>query len=193
MPTGYTAAVEDGTITELEPFALRCARAFGALISMRDDAMDAPLPDEIKPFSSYYQQEAMRLADELGALEAMSLEECALAQDTAIAAAKKSSEEYVAELAQRNARHSAMAEKVRAWSPPAELGGLKAFMLEQLTISMSGPYVPEVPNPLPCGEWKASRMAELHERLERARKHLADEATRLREANEWLALLRASL
>lgn len=54
MPTGYTAAVCDGKITEFPAFALQCARAFGALITMRDDAMNAPIPEEIKPDTSYY-------------------------------------------------------------------------------------------------------------------------------------------
>ena len=35
MPTGYTAAVCSGEITEIKDFALSCARAFGALITMR--------------------------------------------------------------------------------------------------------------------------------------------------------------
>lgn len=49
MPTGYTEAVQSGEVTEFRDFALRCARAMGALIMMRDDPMDAPIPDEFKP------------------------------------------------------------------------------------------------------------------------------------------------
>ena len=47
MPTGFTCDIKDG-IT-FERFALNCARAFGALINMRDDSLDAEIPDEIKP------------------------------------------------------------------------------------------------------------------------------------------------
>jgi hypothetical protein len=193
MPTGYTAAVEDGTVTELKPFALACARAFGALISMRDDPMDAPLPERVKPLSSYYEQESSRLADELGSLEAMTPEECAAAQGAALAKEQRESAEYVAVNTVRNGRHAAMAEKVHAWEPPSELANLKTFMLQQLAVSMHEPYTPEVSERVPATEWRDSRVAFLRARLESTRKHMTDEAERLREANEWLAALRAAL
>lgn len=53
MPTGYTHGVQDGTVTEFRDFALICARAFGATILMRDDPMDAPIPDEFQS-STYH-------------------------------------------------------------------------------------------------------------------------------------------
>lgn len=53
MPTGYTYPVCEGKITEFPDFALSCARAFGALISMREEPMDAPLPDEIAASTNY--------------------------------------------------------------------------------------------------------------------------------------------
>ena len=46
MPTGYTADIQDGKITTLREYALSCARAFGALIMMRDDPHDAPIADD---------------------------------------------------------------------------------------------------------------------------------------------------
>lgn len=54
MPTGYTNRIQNGEITEFKDFALACARAFGALISMRDDALDAPMPAEILPDTKYH-------------------------------------------------------------------------------------------------------------------------------------------
>jgi hypothetical protein len=40
MPTGYTAGVADGTITEFREYALLCARAFGACIMLRDEPVE---------------------------------------------------------------------------------------------------------------------------------------------------------
>lgn len=40
MPTGYTAGIFDGTINSFEKFAMKCSRAFGATIHMRDDSLD---------------------------------------------------------------------------------------------------------------------------------------------------------
>lgn len=51
MPTGYTAAIADGI--DFKTYALSCARAFGALVEMRDEPANAPIPEEFKP-SSYY-------------------------------------------------------------------------------------------------------------------------------------------
>ena len=53
MPTGYTASVADGRVTEFAPFALQCARAMGALIMMRDEPHDAPIPERFEA-SDYY-------------------------------------------------------------------------------------------------------------------------------------------
>ena len=54
MPTGYTARLCDGEQT-FKDFAMLCARACGALIEMREDPMDAPIPEKIKR-SSYYDE-----------------------------------------------------------------------------------------------------------------------------------------
>lgn len=37
-------------------FAMRCARNFGALIMMRDEPLDAPIPEKFEP-SGYYKKE----------------------------------------------------------------------------------------------------------------------------------------
>jgi hypothetical protein len=43
MPTGYTAKVNDGSITDLKSYALICARAFGAsLTSATTQAATSP-------------------------------------------------------------------------------------------------------------------------------------------------------
>lgn len=49
MATGYTHPVAEGTVTDFATFALDCARAFGALITIRDDPPGTPIPDEFTP------------------------------------------------------------------------------------------------------------------------------------------------
>ena len=56
MPTGYTLDLYDVKDITFEEFALRCARAFGALISMRDEPIDAPIPERFEP-SDYHLKE----------------------------------------------------------------------------------------------------------------------------------------
>lgn len=53
MANGYTYRVEDGEITSLRDFALFCARAFGAAITMRDEPLSTPLPKAFEP-DNYY-------------------------------------------------------------------------------------------------------------------------------------------
>ncbi len=51
MPTGYTADIAKG-IT-FQQYAWSCARAFGALVMMRDEPSDAPIPEAFTP-SDYH-------------------------------------------------------------------------------------------------------------------------------------------
>src|SRR4051812_42902769 len=62
MPTGLTAGIEKG-IT-FQQFVWRCARGFGALISLRDAPFDAPIPDEIE-IRSYHCDEADKARQEI--------------------------------------------------------------------------------------------------------------------------------
>lgn len=52
MPTGYTSGVAVGKVTDFREFALQCARAFGACISLSDESSDTPIPEEFKPDSA---------------------------------------------------------------------------------------------------------------------------------------------
>lgn len=68
MPTGYTA---DLTLdTPFERFAMRCARAMGACVMMRDDPMDAPIPDKWEP-DDYYRKRLEDAKAKLAAAEEM--------------------------------------------------------------------------------------------------------------------------
>ena len=59
MPNMYTADIEEKNIT-FEQYALRCSRAFDALISLHDEFLGAEIPDEIKP-SDYHLKEVQRI------------------------------------------------------------------------------------------------------------------------------------
>jgi hypothetical protein len=59
MPTGYTAKLmEEGQ--SFPEFAMRCARNFGALIMMRDESLDVPIPEQFEP-SDYYRKKLSEL------------------------------------------------------------------------------------------------------------------------------------
>lgn len=138
MPTGYAAVLLDKPETTFEQWALLCARAFGALVTMRDDDMNAPIPEELKP-STYAAEHA----------EASKVKYQKLLQMDSAAQQKYGEEKQREDIAsirrcmEQNAAQdntlNAMLAKVVKWEPPTtEHQGMKDFMLEQLRISKHG-------------------------------------------------------
>lgn len=193
MPTGYTAEVVDGKVTEFPDFALICARAFGALITMRDDPMDAPIPDEFEP-DGYYAKRVAEGLKELGNVQAMSNSE---ASDAAAKAHKEALEHRANYLRRQEAeaeRINAMLAKVRAWTPPTpDHQGMKKFMVEQLTISLPGEYAPAVPELLDGPTWRQRRIDTLAEEVARHKIEREKEVERAKTRTQWVKDLRASL
>src|SRR5687768_6886698 len=108
MPTGYTHPVVDGKITEFNDFALSCARAFGALITMRDDAMDAPIPEEFKPETNYHDDRIAADTKRMGEIQAMTLADANTAALEVHRAALASRSKYLAEKETEAGRINAM-------------------------------------------------------------------------------------
>lgn len=196
MPTGYTAPVADGKVTDFATFAMQCARAFGALIEMRDAPVDAEIPDEFKP-SGYYEKQIGQREAELRRLQSMTLEQ---AEESARADHRDAVKRWHERIAERNrtrARYEAMLAETRAWEPPTpEHEGLKKFMIEQLEESIrfdcSGGYDVE-PQPVDAATWLARQVAEASRSLDWARKYHDEEVERVRGRNQWVRDLRESL
>jgi len=66
MASGYVHKMLDDK-QDFRTFAMSCARAFGALITMRDEPADAPIPDEFKP-DPYHMERNRRGTCHRGAL-----------------------------------------------------------------------------------------------------------------------------
>jgi len=196
MPTGYTHAIEKGI--DFRTFALQCARAFGALIEMRDDPMDAPIPREFKP-STHNAEALNKAAAELLRLQSLSVEQCndeamldwitvARSRDEAIAKAEELRKKYVAMLA-----------TVNQWEPPTgDHSGLKRFMQEQIESSINGDcstsYWREMAMPPTDPEaWRDGKVAKIVRDMEYHSKADREERERTAERNEWIKALLASL
>lgn len=195
MPTGYTAAVQDGTITTLKDFAMHCARAMGALVSMRDLPASAPIPERIEP-SAYLAEAktkaAARLAN-LRAMDDMQMEiAAALDHDKRMAAWTRRH----AEQAIHRARYESMLEEVQAWLPPtAEHDNLKGFMLDQIESSIKWDLAgwEKPPRRLPAREWHAAEMKDAIRAYSDAARAHAEDLARVDRQNTWLDALRLSL
>jgi hypothetical protein len=194
MPSGYTAGVVDGKITSLRAFALSCARGMGACIMQRDDDMrEMPKKRE----AELYNVQALDAARErLGRFSAMSLKEANSL------AAKKRKEAKADDLvsAERwkleRERYNHMLEKVKAWEGAPE--GLKEFMISQLRESIrfdcsDKPYTSST-NHIKDGKtyrnWEVDRAKR---DVELRQQQLEHDVQRVKEQNEWIDKLYASL
>lgn len=195
MPTGYTDAVLTGKITGLREFALTCARAMGALIMMRDDPMDAPIPKQFAPNTEYYDE---RLADaraDLAEIMGFSPAECTAKIVEDISAAEEYRDKYLVEKDQDRSRYVAMLEKVEAWETAAD--GLKDFMLSQLRDSLKwdcdGDYIPSVPDMMSVDDWRAEKTTKIFKDIAYLQQKIGEEIQRTEERNQWLTALLESL
>jgi hypothetical protein len=168
-----------------------CARAFGALIMMRDDPWDAPVPEEFKP-SDYNAKKLAEIADELGVIEAMTDEEATALFEKEHAELIAKYESWDRDKDEKRARYESMMEKVRAWTPPsADHAPLKSFMIEQLTTSINFDCTHyERTEKVPT---KAGRIAKLKKDLEYHTKEDREERERVSGRNAWLKALRSSV
>lgn len=194
MPTGYTAAVADGTLTDFRTFALRCARNFGATIMQRDDPM-TDLPKMREP-SDYYERELAAAEAELAMLADLNAETAVPVLEAEYTKALAEHNRYVEDKVETAARYDAMAELVRAWEPPtSDHYALKRFMIDQLAESrkFDCDWRPEPPKKLAPMEWLAERTTRATTRLARAKEGHREELERCAGANAWITKLYESL
>jgi len=134
MPTGYTEDIKKG-IT-FPQFAMSCARAFGACITMRDDSTDTPIPEEFKP-SDWNLEELRKAEVTLEKLKDMTETE---AERFARVEYWQESNRIVLEIKEDRklmAQYRSMLEKVRQWQPPTlEHIEFKDFMVQQIERSI---------------------------------------------------------
>lgn len=136
MPTGYTSELMKKGM-EFKLFVLQCARDFGALISMRDDPMDAPIPEKFEP-STYSREARAKAIDKHTQLRAMTDTERISFGESEKAKSIKQAVESIEEAEMENQRLIKMRSSVSVWVPPTdEHKELKTFMLNQIDISMN--------------------------------------------------------
>ena len=194
MPTGYTSAVKDGKAT-FGQYVWSCARAFGALVMMRDEPHDAPIP-EFEP-SSRYRERAEKAESEIASLEAMSDGALEAHVGELRASVRRENVKRAETHRLERERYEAMLTMARDWDAPSpDHAGLRDFMISQLTESISfdfgsGPYAATEPGP--AGDWRAERIASLREDVARYAKHDAEERDRIASRNGWVDKLKASV
>jgi hypothetical protein len=196
MPTGYTAAVQNGEITEFSEFAMSCARAFGACVTMRDEPSNAAIPEAFEP-SDYNAKRMTEAQAEIDRLQRLSEDETTAEAQKAFEEAAASWDDYERRKAEWTARYEAMLAKVQAWTAPTpEHTGLKTFMVNQLQESIKfdgGPPYRGRPTLQAAGQWFAEALQKARDDLAYHTKAYGEEVERTKQRNEWLRALRSSL
>lgn len=196
MPSCYTAAIADGI--DFEQFVMRCARAMGACILMRDAPLDAPIPERFEP-SDYHSRKLAEAKDALTKLRTMSPEEAEAAAGEVFEKAASETAEALERHRALRAKYEAMLFQVKAWAPPtSDHEGFKSFMVKQLKEAIhfdcsEDYYADRTPTRQSGEEWRATRIAQaLHDIDYHTREH-AEEVSRTESRNVWISALRASL
>lgn len=196
MPTGYTAILTEREVTFPE-FAMRCARAFGALVDLWEDPLDAPIPQEFQ-VSDYYKKsldDAERERREWNSLPADQQLEYAKQEILDEINCLKDGE---AKNKAENSAYDAMLQKVERWIPPSgDHLELKNFMREQINKSRdTGDYYRTAITKAesePPELWVARHSDDIVRSVQRARKRLKEGQDRTALRNLWLKQLRDSL
>lgn len=192
MPTGYTCVITDEPETTFEQFALRCARAFGVLVHMRDHSLDTPIPDTIEP-SDFYRVELDKAYAKMRELETMSQAEAEARAAADYAHQVQMKTEGEARWQRENDLYTAMLAKVNAWEPPtAEHAGLQKFMREQIEMSMHGRY--DWPIHKMSGKtWLEHEKERAADAVRRDSEAWRNEQESAKKATAWLRALRSSV
>lgn len=194
MPTGYTAVIEERDISFKE-FALTCARAFGALVEMREEPLSAKISDKLKP-SDHYQKTIKTSQEDLAIIRGMLDSE----------AEESAKVEYLDEmlrveesLKRRNKhliRYKKMLAAVHAWVPPTpDHCELKQFMIDQIKISMprNDEDYYKFPERIDGKRWRANQIQRISDHIACYEREYAAECERVTGRNQWIKALRESL
>jgi len=196
MPTGYTAdLMEKGQ--DFKTFVMRCSRAMGALIMMRDDPMDAPIPKKFEP-SDYHIKALVEARETHDRLTAMSNEEKIAFGKEEKEKAIKRHQGWLERDRIQNDRLAEMQSQVMAWRPPTpDHEGFKKFMLDQIKISMNDTeyiarQITEAEEKSPMDFYVAA-LSSAAWNINYHKKGNTDEIDRAEKRTEWVNQLRKSI
>lgn len=195
MPTGYTAGIYDGSITSFEEYALQCARAFGACITLRDEELTSDIP-EFKP-SDYHLKKIREIENERITLENTLDALLQLQLDKEHEDRVSSYHNWEKENRLRFERYEAMLVKARAYkAPTSEHVEYAKFLVSQIEDSMKFDcfaYSDLPPVKPSLEEWKANKIRNLYKDLAYHSKEYDAELERVEKRNLWIKALKESL
>jgi hypothetical protein len=194
MPTGYTAAIKDG-IT-FEQFVMQCSRAMGAMVMMRDEPFDAPIPERFDP-SNYHTEKLAEAEKLLAWYENMADSEVDRERLKEYQEEVASRDERIKQAGELLAKYESMRDAVSAWVPPTpDHEGFRDFMLKQIDESIkfdcNTSYYSQ-PELYGTSAWRDIKIMKARRDIEYHRAEHAKEVERTESRNAWIKALRESL
>lgn len=198
MPTGYTANIENGI--SFNEFILKCAKAFGACITMRDDPLDTPIPEKFEP-SNYYKEKLEESKENLNKLQQMSLSDAFLESQKEYSDSIKYNKNSIKKKKDLLNKYNKMLDNVVKWIPPSnDHIELKNFMTQQINDSIKFDcnieyYERELKNLklLSGKDWLKKRIKIVEEDIIYFTKEYEKELKNFNGKNLWVKQLRDSL
>lgn len=177
-----------------QQYALACARAFGALVTMRDDPSDAPIPDKFDP-DDHHTKGIKAAKSKLERLRKMSDLAKAKACAKSNATVKKEHEASVKRNTETRAKYEAMLEKAKAYKAPTpEHEEYRSFMINQIEESIAFDcHEREAPKPLTVWQWYKSELDAEQWSLKYHTKEQRAEVERANSRTAWVRELKKSL
>lgn len=193
MATGYTACIGEGAT--FKEFAFKAARGMGATITMRDDSMDAEIPDEFQP-CDFYEKSLAKEKERLKEFSALTTEQIAERAADTVRRINESIEESKRHTSELRGKYHAMLAKVYDWQPPTpDHANFKKFMVDQITESIKWDCHDHEQKPIELtpDKWYADELENITSNIERYAEEHAKEVQRAKERSDWVKALRLSL
>jgi len=191
MPTGYTAKVNDGTITTLKDYALCCLNAF--VRNCDDTLLDVTKTLQPDP---YHLEKIKEIQDEIVTTLTLTKNDCEISAKRFFEKERCYRERDIQCRQEIRQRYIDMINKINLWQIPEELTKLRDFMLDQLTESKrSDCYECDLPTitKLSGEEWKLQKIQDLCETLIYHTKEWRKECEKTEKDNHLIKTLLESL
>jgi hypothetical protein len=197
MPTGYTQLLFDKPDATPAEFIMRCARAMGACVMMREEPLSAPIPEKFTQDSTYHADSVKEAKDKLNVIKLMKPAQVEEKLQSEYEKAEKRRLESYDEAVQVAKRFKIMREQITKWSPPTpKHQGLKDFMLQQLDTEnedWSVEYHAKPSVKLDAAQWLEEQIEQLEKQIAYHTEKQELEDSLLQQRNEWIAKLREAL
>lgn len=200
MPNGYTAGVQDGTVTDLREFLERVGRGMSMAIMQRDS--DPREPVKLREVSKYESERVEKAAAERERYERMTLVEAEREAKAELLEGVRAHNEAVKANKVERDRYDAMIAKVEAWRPDPVVQYVKDKALEWLresrewdTQEKDVDVYPRLPHPADFAPsvWLESKRKHAKEEFDRAVKSYQEEVERVAGFNLHIEAFHRSL